>query len=152
MLLNLTRTEYDELTGEKRKINDPFEFPLELDMSKYISKCEQGQSQLADPDLYTYDLKAITMHSGGTMNGHYFNYIRDDLKEGYWDLLLPKVFDKKPQRVLRPGEVDSESEDAQGGKDSASAAPLRKAENSKPPVVKRYDYARCDFPVPYSDP
>ena len=37
--LSLTRTEYDPQTWDRLKINDRFEFPLELDMSKHLSQC-----------------------------------------------------------------------------------------------------------------
>ena len=67
-------------------MNDIYEFPLELDMSKYMSECEEGRRNLADPDLVNYDLKSIIVHKGGPYGGHYFCYIKDELKEGRWNL------------------------------------------------------------------
>jgi len=36
MTFNLTRIKYDLATWDRIKINDKFEYPLELDMSKYL--------------------------------------------------------------------------------------------------------------------
>ena len=88
--LGLSRTKYEDFTGNRLKVNDRFEFPLELDLSKYMSQCEEGQRQLADPDLVNYDLKAIIIHTGTPTLGHYFCYLKDDLKEGNWNLQLPE--------------------------------------------------------------
>jgi hypothetical protein len=44
-------------------------------------------------------LKSIIIHRGGAFGGHYFAYIKDDLKEGVWDLELPKEFEKEPKKI-----------------------------------------------------
>jgi len=36
MTFNLTRTKYDPVTWDRIKINDRFEYPLELDLTKYL--------------------------------------------------------------------------------------------------------------------
>ena len=77
------------MTWARCKVNDRYEFPLELDMSKYMSDCEEGKRQLADPDLVNYDLKAIIIHAGGPYGGHYYCFLKDDLKEGNWNLQVP---------------------------------------------------------------
>ena len=81
------------------KVNDRFEFPLELDMSKYMCDSELANAQLADPDLVNYELKAIVIHSGGTYGGHYWCYLKDDLKEGVWNLQMPEQFADKPEEI-----------------------------------------------------
>ena len=42
LTFNLTRIKYDMQTWDRIKINDRFEYPLELDMSKYIENTEEG--------------------------------------------------------------------------------------------------------------
>lgn len=72
----LNRFEFDFELLEKRKVNDRFEYPLELDMSPYLT-----QENLAEytKDELTYELKSIIIHWGDTESGHYWAYIRDDL-------------------------------------------------------------------------
>jgi ubiquitin C-terminal hydrolase len=43
---------------------------------------EEGQV----PEELMYELKSIIIHRGGAYGGHYFAYIKDDLKEGNWHL------------------------------------------------------------------
>lgn len=61
--------------GEK-KLNDRFEYPLELDMSKYMN--EEAKSTLLNDELI-YELKSIVIHRGGAHGGHYYAFIKDDL-------------------------------------------------------------------------
>lgn len=56
-------------------------------------------AQHQDPELTTYDLKAVIIHRGGPYGGHYHAYIRDDLKEGVWNLQLPEKFEEQPVEV-----------------------------------------------------
>mmetsp|Transcript_15139 Transcript_15139/g.20544 ORF Transcript_15139/g.20544 Transcript_15139/m.20544 type:complete len:101 (+) Transcript_15139:924-1226(+) len=51
-----------------------------------------------------YDLKAIVIHRGGPYGGHYHAYIRDDLKEGVWNLKLPEAFAAEPTEVVKKKE------------------------------------------------
>ena len=42
MTFNLTRIKYDMVTWDRIKINDRFEFPLELDMSAFMEKTPEA--------------------------------------------------------------------------------------------------------------
>lgn len=77
-------------TWDRVKVNDIHEYPLELDMSPYLDKSEEAQALKQNPDLVNYELKAVVIHKGGPYGGHYHAYIRDDLKEGVWNLQLPE--------------------------------------------------------------
>lgn len=84
----LNRIELDYATWERKKINDRFEYPLELDMRNYVdqdSDCVSSK-QVQDPEQCIYELKSIVIHRGGPYGGHYHAYIRDDLEDGNWDL------------------------------------------------------------------
>lgn len=108
--LSLTRTKYDEVTWDRLKVNDRFEFPLELDMSRYMSSCADGQRELAlGPDNYNYDLKSIIIHQGGPYGGHYWCYVKDDLKEGEWNLQMPENFADAPTEILTKEEVEAKA-------------------------------------------
>ena len=50
-------------------------------MSPYVSD-EVKQN----PEALVYELKSIIIHRGGAYGGHYFAYIKDDLKAGNWNL------------------------------------------------------------------
>ena len=88
-------------TFDRKKLNTKFEYPMELDMSKYLDQSDDtaAHEQAKDPDQYTYELKSIVIHSGGPYGGHYYAYIKDDLNEGNWDLQLPEKFSDMPTEV-----------------------------------------------------
>ena len=95
MTLSLNRFELDYETWQRKKINDKFEYPLELDMYKYTTAAAHGQE--LDPDTTNYELKAILIHAGNAGGGHYYTYIKDDCKEGNWDLKMPDILKDEPE-------------------------------------------------------
>lgn len=64
--LQLKRFQFTD--NAMQKINDRFEFPLNLDLSRYMEK--EGN--------YTYTLFSILVHTGDGEKGHYFAFIRPD--------------------------------------------------------------------------
>lgn len=84
LTLCLYRFELDYETWQRKKLNDKFEYPLELDMSKFMSA--DAMSMTNDPEDFKYELKSIVIHRGGAYGGHYYAYIKDDLGEGNWHL------------------------------------------------------------------
>ena len=72
-------------------------------MTKYMGDSEEANAQLADPDTVNYELKAIVIHSGGPYGGHYWCYLKDDLKEGNWNLQMPAQFSATAE-VIKPKE------------------------------------------------
>lgn len=99
LTFNLIRIKYDMVTFDRIKINDRFEYPLELDMSKYLAPTEKAQAQKTEPDLVNYELKAVIIHKGGPYGGHYHAYIKDDFKEGNWNLQVPEKFEPQPVEI-----------------------------------------------------
>ena len=78
LIFVLKRFEFDYDTMKKVKINDYYEFPVELDMSKYIS----DNNNKKDPNLNKYNLKSVVVHMGNCEGGHYYAYIKT--KNGKW--------------------------------------------------------------------
>jgi ubiquitin C-terminal hydrolase len=74
----------DYNTWTRKKINDKFEFPMELDVGAYVD-----QTVKVDPEDSIYELKAIVIHRGGPYGGHYYAYMKDDLAQGNWDREMP---------------------------------------------------------------
>lgn len=52
------------------KINDKFEYPLELNLSEYL---DHEAFETAEDAVY--ELKSIIIHRGGAYGGHYHAYI-----------------------------------------------------------------------------
>ena len=75
----LKRFEFNYNTMQKFKINDYYEFPLELNMNKYVQK----DNNVIGSNNYLYKLKSIVIHSGTCESGHYYCYILNE-KNGEW--------------------------------------------------------------------
>ena len=77
----LKRFDFDWEHDKRYKINDRFEFGLELDMSPFT---ENGEN-------FKYELQTILIHRGGAYGGHYHAFIRDIYDLGQWEDLKKKV-------------------------------------------------------------
>ena len=74
LIFVLKRFEFDYDTLKKVKINDYYEFPQEVDMTKYLMDKNEDNS-----DMNKFILKSVVVHMGNTEQGHYYAFIR---KEG----------------------------------------------------------------------
>lgn len=82
LVVMLKRFEYDNKTWTRSKLNDYFEFPLELNLSKWVKLPEgEGLSLIDEPTKYIYKLKGVLVHSGTAEFGHYYSFI---LVDGKW--------------------------------------------------------------------
>ena len=77
LIFVLKRFEFNYNTMTKLKINDYYEFPTELDMSKYISEKKE------DEELNKYSLKSVVVHMGNSEGGHYYAFIKNKNEEWY---------------------------------------------------------------------
>ncbi|MCJ1473218.1 hypothetical protein MMC13_001869, partial [Lambiella insularis] len=75
LIFHLKRFDYDVSTGMRSKINDNFEFPLEIDMSPYDVEYLKDPEHAATEDKFI--LVGILVHSGNAESGHYYSYIRE---------------------------------------------------------------------------
>jgi uncharacterized UBP type Zn finger protein len=108
---NLNRFSFDFETFERIKLNDKFEFPLEINMRDYLS-----QEVLNDYDLnftenndkeFLYELYGIIIHRGTPYSGHYFSYIRDIVNEGNWNLDELKEYKNDPEFFNKDIDIDN---------------------------------------------
>ena len=61
--------------GSRTKINERFEFPLEIDMAPYnVDHLSNGADSI-DPDVFS--LVGVLIHSGTAESGHYYSYIQE---------------------------------------------------------------------------
>ncbi|OHS93496.1 hypothetical protein TRFO_40213 [Tritrichomonas foetus] len=74
LIISLNRFTYNYNTMERLKIDSPFEFPIDLDLTP--NSCEKDQ-------ILKFKLKGVILHSGTAMFGHYISYV-NDRKSGKW--------------------------------------------------------------------
>ena len=78
--LQLKRFEFDPAHGCMQKLNDRYEFPLELDLCQFIH-ASPGEPP---PPEARYALHSVLVHSGGASGGHYYAYIRPTCAGSDW--------------------------------------------------------------------
>lgn len=89
LAITLKRFFWNFEANSRFKINDYFEFPLELDLSRYTLPRHDSESRSPQ-----YRLCGILIHSGFAESGHYYSYIRvgerwlefNDKKVSEWDI------------------------------------------------------------------
>lgn len=79
---------------QRVKVNDKFEFPLELNLSGFLDP-----ESFETSDTCEYELKSIIIHRGGAYGGHYHAFINDEIKEGNWHLEMPEQFLPEPVKI-----------------------------------------------------
>lgn len=78
--LHLRRFEYDPMHDATVKINDRFEFPVDLDLTPFLADVEETDRV----SLPKYTLHSVFVHLGGHNGGHYYAYVRPDPKKNQW--------------------------------------------------------------------
>lgn len=64
-------------------MNDYFEFPPDLDMSKYTQEylnkaAKSSEFKLKHPaEYYNFELVGVVVHNGTADSGHYYSYIKE---------------------------------------------------------------------------
>ena len=77
--LQLKRFEFDSARGSMQKLNDRYEFPLDLDLRSFVH-APSGQL----PTDCRYTLHSVLVHSGGACGGHYYAYVRPTCTGSDW--------------------------------------------------------------------
>ncbi|XP_071690524.1 ubiquitin C-terminal hydrolase 12-like [Rutidosis leptorrhynchoides] len=96
--LQLKRFEYDFARDTMVKINDRYEFPLELDLDRDGGKYLSPDADKSVRNLYT--LHSVLVHSGGVHGGHYYAYIRPTLSDQWFKFDDERVTKENLQRAL----------------------------------------------------
>ncbi|XP_026399740.1 ubiquitin carboxyl-terminal hydrolase 13-like [Papaver somniferum] len=96
--LQLKRYEYDVMRDTMVKINDRYEFPLQLDLDREDRKYLSPDSDISVRNLYT--LQAVLVHSGGGHGGHYYAFIRPTVSEQCFKFNDEMVTKEDIKRVL----------------------------------------------------
>ncbi|KAM1524120.1 hypothetical protein ACFX10_008754 [Malus domestica] len=96
--LQLKRFEYDFMRDTMVKINDRYEFPLQLDLDRENGKYLSPESDKSVRNLYT--LHSVLVHSGGVHGGHYYAFIRPTLSDQWYKFDDERVTKEDVKRAL----------------------------------------------------
>lgn len=96
--LQLKRFEYDFMRDTMVKINDRYEFPLQLDLDRENGKYLSPDADRSVRNLYT--LHSVLVHSGGVHGGHYYAFIRPTLSEQWYKFDDERVTKEDVKRAL----------------------------------------------------
>uniref|UniRef100_A0A1J3EEY8 ubiquitinyl hydrolase 1 n=2 Tax=Noccaea caerulescens TaxID=107243 RepID=A0A1J3EEY8_NOCCA len=96
--LQLKRFEYDFMRDTMVKINDRYEFPLQLDLDREDGKYLSPDADRSVRNLYT--LHSVLVHSGGVHGGHYYAFIRPTLTDQWYKFDDERVTKEDLKRAL----------------------------------------------------
>ncbi|XP_057507402.1 ubiquitin C-terminal hydrolase 13-like isoform X2 [Actinidia eriantha] len=96
--LQLKRFEYDFMRDIMVKINDRYEFPLQLDLDRENGKYLSPEANRSIRNLYT--LHSVLVHSGGVHGGHYYAFIRPTLSDHWFKFDDERVTKEDMKRAL----------------------------------------------------
>eukprot|EP00850_Spirogloea_muscicola_P017054 SM000143S00719 [mRNA] locus=s143:49387:56676:- [translate_table: standard] len=96
--LQLKRFEYDFMRDTMVKINDRYEFPLELDLDREDGKYLSPDADRSVRNLFT--LHSVLVHSGGVHGGHYYAFIRPTLGDQWYKFDDERVTKEDGKRAL----------------------------------------------------
>ncbi|KAH1189847.1 Ubiquitin carboxyl-terminal hydrolase 13 [Glycine max] len=96
--LQLKRFEYDFTRDTMVKINDRYEFPLQLDLDRDNGKYLSPEADRSIRNFYT--LHSVLVHSSGVHGGHYYAYIRPTLSNQWFKFDDERVSKEDPKRAL----------------------------------------------------
>ncbi|KAF0919160.1 hypothetical protein E2562_028458 [Oryza meyeriana var. granulata] len=96
--LQLKRFEYDFVRDTMVKINDRYEFPLQLDLDKDDGKYLSPEADRRVRNLYT--LHSVLVHSGGGHGGHYYAFICPALSDIWYKFDDERVTKEDMRRAL----------------------------------------------------
>ncbi|KAL6585578.1 CSN-associated deubiquitinating enzyme Ubp12 [Orobanche minor] len=96
--LQLKRFEYDFIRDTMVKINDRYEFPLELDLDRDNGKYLSPEADRSVRNLYM--LHSVLVHSGGVHGGHYYAFTRPTLTDQWYKFDDERVTKEDVKRAL----------------------------------------------------
>ena len=84
--LHLKRFHFDWNTETTNKINSAFTFPLTLDLSTIVAESgdDDDNDMRSNHDDCIYELQSVIVHVGEYQSGHYYSYVRPDIRTDDW--------------------------------------------------------------------
>ena len=154
----LNRFSYDYTTFERIKLNNKFEFPLELNMKEFCDFSDKNIERLNDND-YLYELYGVIVHSGTPFSGHYYSYIRDMTSQGKWKLEEMTNINNNKNNINKKEKEEKNNEDIKG-KNKGKKKNKKNKENKNDKENKekqdndiniKENENEKDFPIPYEN-
>ncbi|KAL0433504.1 UNVERIFIED_CONTAM: Ubiquitin carboxyl-terminal hydrolase 13 [Sesamum latifolium] len=108
--LHLKRFEYEFMRDGMVKINDRYEFPLELDLDRDNGIYLSPEANRTARNLYI--LHSVLVHSGGVHGGHYYAFIRPTLSNQWF-----KFDDERVTRI----DMTKAFDELYGGEEESNA-------------------------------
>ncbi|RXH81275.1 hypothetical protein DVH24_005189 [Malus domestica] len=96
--LQLKRFEYDFVRDTVVKVNDRYEFPLQLDLDRVNGMYLSPESDRSVRNLYT--LHSVLVHIGGAHDGRYCAFIRPTLSDQWYKFDNERVTKEDVKRAL----------------------------------------------------
>jgi ubiquitin C-terminal hydrolase len=81
--LHLKRFHFDWNTETINKLNHAITFPSQLDLTSVVAPEEDRASDDSNDDCI-YELQAVVVHVGEYHSGHYYSYVRPDVRTNDW--------------------------------------------------------------------
>jgi ubiquitin carboxyl-terminal hydrolase 7 len=145
--LQLKRFDFDVEQMRNYKIHSRYEFPRELDLSKYV---DANSPYRNDPAVYV--LQGVMVHSGTAGGGHYYAYFRPSARKRWYKFNDTKVTKATSEEAIEDnfGSSSSSGNSAGGGgrmflsekgKDSFTSAYMLQ-------YVRKDHFAACVATVP----
>lgn len=102
LILHLKRFEIDFDRFDKVKLNDYYQFPVELNMKTYMKRSNPEEAN--EDEIYV--LQGILVHSGTAHSGHYYSYIQERKHEdldtpGWYEFNDDRVTHFSPENIAR---------------------------------------------------
>mmetsp|Transcript_20223 Transcript_20223/g.23429 ORF Transcript_20223/g.23429 Transcript_20223/m.23429 type:complete len:461 (-) Transcript_20223:83-1465(-) len=120
--LHLMRFKYDIMREDMSKINDRFVFPKKMDLTQICEENEGEENSSDDKGKVIYDLQSIVIHSGEYGSGHYYAYVRPDVRKNKWyrydDDRVDEVTFKMVKDDAYGGHVVGRTRQSNGGNDN----------------------------------
>ena len=95
--IQLKRWVYDPRLDRSVKLNDKFEFPMTLDLERYLAADAPRQ----EPSVY--ELHAVLIHSGSAGGGHYYVFMRPTRKNEWFQFNDERVIPCKAYAAMKEG-------------------------------------------------
>jgi len=135
--LHLKRFHFDWNTETTTKLNHPLEFSQTLDLSDLVQD-EQADGENDERLPCRYELQSVVVHVGEFGSGHYYAYVRPDVRQPDWY--------RFNDDIVQSVSWDEVVRDAYGGKYSVPAAAkddtTEKDEHEKSPKKREGCFVR----------
>lgn len=137
LVFGLKRFRYETWDGGA-KVNDRFNFPAHLDISKYKLSHLTNPEEPCDPDLY--ELVGVIVHQGTLQYGHYWSYAKDHHTYGQ----QPGAWYRLEDSHTSTSDLETMMRETCGGRNPRLATSEDRSDNAYILLYRRMPVAHAD--------